>query len=185
MRKDSNQTSIEEDKILTIIFISTFILPILSLLPILNNATDLNFNFLFIYAFVMGGMVISSLVFTIVFNRKVAIISQNKLPESLVEILFRINKIQKMTFMGFIVLIVFSFFSEFEYRGNWLIWGETHIILLLFILFKFKIMKLVTYLSINTTEGTSIVEIHRFNKKKIAVIYFSIVSFLLLFDIFL
>jgi len=185
MGKDSNQKSIEEDKILTIVFISTLILPILSLLPILNNATDLSFDFIFIYAFVMGGMAISSFVFTIVFNRKVTIIPQDKLPESLIEILFRLNRIQKRTLMGFIVLIIFSFFSEFEYRGNWLVWGETYLILLLFILFMFKIMKLVTYLSINTTEGTSIVEIHRFNKKKIAVIYFSIVSFLLLFDIFL
>ena len=92
-------------------------------------------------------------------------------------------KILKYVAITAFILILFSFTSEFEFRGNWLIWTETMIVLMVFIVFLLKIAPAL-YVSVSNDERNLYVKnLPHISKRFNLILICLLVGMILLLDL--
>lgn len=141
--KKNNLNIKEEDRkelsYFTGYFMACFSIPLSFVLAFLFNYKEGNNILLIGYEIVLGSMLMSSLV---LFYELRKVPKKTLLYYRLVSFKFNTNlkKVKKYIVVIILVIVAFSFTSEFTFRKQWIIWFETIAIFAVYILFLFEIV---------------------------------------------
>lgn len=149
--------------------VAVFIVPLLCVIPYLDQLKELrNINNLG-YQIALGGLIISGIVFLIE-TKDTTTEMLNYLAKPLVRFDTNVSKVRKMLSIGVMLFLVICLHWEFNYRGDWIIWTETVFVFIIYIFVLYKFGKILFKTSDKSDHRLKAIYLPSIKSKRAAII---------------